>query len=550
MRGNRWKRIPRFFHLKVPLASNLLLLITIIPVSRKTMKIKWFSAVVLLAVAISVALSLRPSSRYTTSSTQAYNYFTAGMDAAERLYNTEALENFEAAVQLDSGFASAWAYLSKYYDINGRTEEAKLAAKRAFKLAQDLPERERLNIELLTADLRGDKDKFEEILERMLERYPDEIEPHIYKGNRLWRRGDLEGAIAEYQTVLKLNPNHAPTYNNLGYLYAQMGDFDQAIAYLKKYIFIAPDQANPHDSLGEIYMMIGRYQDALDHFRRALAVKPALDTEPNNLGCTIQLHIAQTLIRKGKLKEAQQHITKARELSIGKWYDQRARFQEGMIHLAREDYAQAEQALNEIRLEKGKCNLDVEVSLARVYYEQDQPGKIRMLLDQNEDLFGELLVKMGEKPTAMTDSLMRYYARKSPSCENIYLIRLFLQLYAQLAMGDFAAAYESSDRIINGDFPYFYRLYGQYLRAETAFVEGRYRKTIEELSPLMEINPNYARVILMQAKAQQAYGDIAAAKETLETFLATFSDADLDWAPRREAEAVLEQINAAEPAPS
>ena len=116
-------------------------------------------------------------------------------------------------------------------------EEGKLAAKEAYKLAVDLPERERLNITLLTASVRGNSEELEATLELMLERYPKELEPHYYKANMLWERGKLEEAIVEFKEVLRINPNYALAYNSLGYLHAQTGNYQKAIEYLKKYIF-------------------------------------------------------------------------------------------------------------------------------------------------------------------------------------------------------------------------------------------------------------------------------------------------------------------------
>jgi len=101
------------------------------------MKIRWILVAVGFAALISVALSLRTSREVTTSSDQAYNYFRAGL------------------------------YLSIYYAKLGRKEECKIAAKRAYDLAQELPERERLSIFLRTAEYRGDRENIEIYLREM-----------------------------------------------------------------------------------------------------------------------------------------------------------------------------------------------------------------------------------------------------------------------------------------------------------------------------------------------------------------------------------------------
>lgn len=513
-----------------------------IPEARKTMKRKGFIAIIAIIVLISAALSLHPKRKYSTSSDQAYNYFIAGMEAAERLYNTEALDDFESAVKLDSNFASAWAYLSKYYYVQGRIEEAKLAAKQAYKLAQDLPERERLNISLLTAEFRGDDDQFEGILELMLERYPDEIEPHIYRANSLWKNGKLQEAIDEYNVILKLNPNHALTYNSLGYLYAQIGDFQKAIEYLKKYVFIASDQANPHDSIGEIYLMVGRYRDALKHFQSAIAVKPNITAEPNNLGCMIYLHMAKAYRHIVKLKEARLYLNKAREISTGDWHQQAIRLQEGYIFLVQKKFPQALETFKKIYDEAECCNADFEIPLALVYQNLDQPQNIRLMIEKTKKAFAKTLTKNGTNVSEVTDELMAKSAGDNRDTQHIYLAILYLRGIERYASKDWKTAHHYFQTIINGDFYYAEKIFARYLDAEVYYDEGAYSETCQQLQSLLKINPSFAGSILLQAKAQKASKDFSAAQATLERFSMIFYDADDDWMTRREAEELLNEI--------
>jgi tetratricopeptide (TPR) repeat protein len=51
----------------------------------------------------------------------------------------------------------------------------------------------------------------------------EEAQAHFRKGEELARSGRWEEAIAAYQTSLRLNPDDAQTYLNLGFVYYELG---------------------------------------------------------------------------------------------------------------------------------------------------------------------------------------------------------------------------------------------------------------------------------------------------------------------------------------
>lgn len=506
------------------------------------MKIKWILPFIAVVAVISVAISFRSERPYTTSSDKAYNYFIAGKEAAERLYNSEALEDFEAAVQLDSTFASAWAYLSKYYYTMGRSEEGKMAAKNAYKLAQDLPERERLNIQLMTAEFRNDNDQFEALLELMLERYPDELEPHLFKANQLWQKGELQEAIKEFNLILKLNPNHALSYNSLGYLHAQIGDFEQAIKYLKKYVFIAPDQANPHDSLGEIYIMVGRYQDAIDHFRRALAVKPNLGIEPNNLGSVIFLHMAQAQRYQGKLHEARKSLDRAKELSIGGWYDQQILVEQAKLLKSQEDYQGAIDLISQAKLLYGKYDSDLRISLASIYCELNQKAKIEDLIAENTDDLTKTIYKAAQDTIEINEETIAKYVDQCETCEKLNFIRKALQVYEYRLNGDYDSALTILNELLDDIVMFNAKMDTWFVQAKTYFDKGDYQKSLDLLNQLLTYNPQQPDYQVLKAKVEKSAGMYDEAVKTLEKFLAASYEADENWKPRVEAKALLKFV--------
>ena len=55
--------------------------------------------------------------------------------------------------------------------------------------------------------------------------------------------GDLDGAIAEYRTALRLRPDYATAHHNLGDALRAKGDLDGAIAEYRTAVHLQPDFA-------------------------------------------------------------------------------------------------------------------------------------------------------------------------------------------------------------------------------------------------------------------------------------------------------------------
>jgi len=97
-------------------------------------------------------------------------------------------------------------------------------------------------------------------------------------------RGKLDEAVASYEQVLRLEPNHHEALNNLAVAFRAQGRVNEAEASLRRALHVKPDHAEAHSNLGNLLQDQDKLDEAAACFRRALHLKPDYFDAHNNLG--------------------------------------------------------------------------------------------------------------------------------------------------------------------------------------------------------------------------------------------------------------------------
>ncbi len=113
------------------------------------------------------------------------------------------------------------------------------------------------------------------------------------------RVGKLDEAIALYNRVIKINPNFAWAYNNLGDAFVKQGNLDEAIVEYRRAIEINPNSAWFYYQLGEALAQQGKPHIATVDFQKSIEINPGL------LDLLIYLSYSQFTIKR---KEDVLHI--------------------------------------------------------------------------------------------------------------------------------------------------------------------------------------------------------------------------------------------------
>jgi Flp pilus assembly protein TadD len=185
---------------------------------------------------------------------------------------------------------------------------------------------------------------------------PDYAEAHNNLGIAYAFQGQLDRAIAEYQTALRLKPDSEEAYNNLGFIYASQGQWDRAIAEYQTALRLKPDYAVAHHNLGFAYASQGQWDRAIAEFQTTLRLKPDYAAAHHNLGIAYASQgqwdraIAeyQTALRLKPDYAAAHHNLGIAYASQGQWDRAIAEYQTALR--LKPDFYEARQHLNDIVL--------------------------------------------------------------------------------------------------------------------------------------------------------------------------------------------------------
>ncbi len=135
----------------------------------------------------------------------------------------------------------------------------------------------------------------------------DNIELLLERGNELAEQGDYDGAMTEYQKVLKIDERNALAHNNLGIVYKRKSLYISAIEEFKAALEGLPNYFKAYNNLANVYFERGDYDNAVKYYNKCLSIKPNFADAHWNLALAYE--------KMGEKIRAVTHFRKFMELS-------------------------------------------------------------------------------------------------------------------------------------------------------------------------------------------------------------------------------------------
>ena len=157
---------------------------------------------------------------------------------------------------------------------------------------------------------RGPNDRRRELeqalMQRRLEKYPDDFLARLNLGVILLSRANPAGAAAMLEDAVRVGPNEPEAHNFLGSALLTLGRSREAIDQFRLALKLRPDYPNAQYNLAKALVRSGRVEEAIQHFQHVAAELPEDAQLRNDLG--------EALVRANRLAEALEQFDAALKL--------------------------------------------------------------------------------------------------------------------------------------------------------------------------------------------------------------------------------------------
>ena len=117
------------------------------------------------------------------------------------------------------------------------------------------------------------------------------VDAEMRRGIEAMQHGRHTAALAHFDAVVELAPDHAEGWNKRATLY-MMGEFDASVRDIERTLALEPRHWGALSGLGLIQMALGRLEAALKAFESAVAINPHL------LGTQLRIRQLREAIRR------------------------------------------------------------------------------------------------------------------------------------------------------------------------------------------------------------------------------------------------------------
>ncbi len=236
-----------------------------------------------------------------TSDIRAYEFYLRGRHhfrKSRKRHLLAARDLFRRAVELDSGFALAWAgiaesicLLSMYYpSARIGLDEARAAGDRAVALA---PLRAEGHTALgVSRFLQGDQEGAASAFARALELDPSHFDAHYFLGRVLFQAGDFEGAARSFGTAASVREDdyqaaffQAQATEAQGRHAEAMEGYQRAVEAAERYMELHSEDPRAATMRAVSLCRVGRTEEGLSWGKRALELDPKDAGVRYNVAC-------------------------------------------------------------------------------------------------------------------------------------------------------------------------------------------------------------------------------------------------------------------------
>jgi eukaryotic-like serine/threonine-protein kinase len=452
-----------------------------------------------------------PIEEATTSSLEALKAFSLGEGERAKGSELGAIPFYKHAIELDPNFAVAYARVGQAYANTQQIGSAIENTKQAFVRRERTSELEKLYISTHYYDIvTGEAGKAIEAYQLWKRTYPRDSIPTNNLAAGYNAVGKYDQALPEAQETVRLAPNEALGYQNLGTAYLGMNRFAEAKAVREKQIASHLDSALDH---GDLYAIAFLEGDAAAMQRQVEWAKGKPD-EFDMLPV-----VAEAAVSRGRLQAAREAYDQAVEIA------HRGKFEEIASRIIAV-HAEDEALVGNAARARDKVAAALAVS-------RNRPTLVI-------SSYALALADDGTKAAAIADELGKQFPLHT-LINSLYLPTTRAQI--EIERGNPAKAIEWLRAVSPYEFGWAPRVLPNYVRG-LAYLKARqgpeaaaeFQKILDHRGVCMTA-PECSLAHLQLGRARVISGDTSGARTAYQDFLALWKDADPDVPLLKEAKA-------------
>jgi len=444
----------------------------------------------------------------TTPSLPAWKLYSAAWNLGFSENTAGAVSLLQRAIQIDPGFAMAYAFLGRIYGDTGQTALAAASIRKAYELRDHATDPERFFIEFsYETQVTGNLEKAQETGESWVRTYPRVLQAPTLLSGAYQNLGKYERSVALAKRALVINPDFPFVYPNLIWsllFLERYGEAESALHDAAERRITTPD------------LLLLPYVIALHKGDRAAMQRAATAAKNSTEAADWMTYTeASELALSGQLQQARAKIRQA-------------------VNLSR----QAHQPERAAMFEAGAA---VRESFFGNFLEARQSAERALALSKSRDVeYGVALALALSGDEAASRPLASDLGRRFPedTCVRFNYLPVYRAIVA-LNHNDASSALQELQTAAPYDlalpcsaFAFFGNLYAPYMRGRAWLSAHRYTEAAAEFRKVLDhpgilfTDPVRATAQVQLGRALAAQGDKAEARAAYRNFLALWKDAD------------------------
>ena len=196
---------------------------------------------------------------YSTANGAALEAYAKAVESSDRA----AIGRYaEQALAADPNFGMAYVMLAELKSSQQDRAGAMAVLAAAAARGNALPQSDRIRLEIINENLRGDRAALERALSVQAQTTPADPGAWRSLAEASLQRREFPQAVQAFERALAIEPEDANGWNQLGYAAGYAGNLEVAMNAMRRYQALRTVDPNALDSMGDVNLMNGRLQEA------------------------------------------------------------------------------------------------------------------------------------------------------------------------------------------------------------------------------------------------------------------------------------------------